>query len=618
MKKKIINGIMMVALVAATSTSFVSCKDTNDDVRIENASYAASLLSKLGGLDDRLTALEGKYGDLEGKVSGLRTDVDKLREDVNKNTEDIGKNTKAIEAMEKNVTNLEVQLTETFMKLVTGIGVSATYNNATGSINTPAGSPKMLIFNHAEAQLGGSFPLSAEIFGVKPIEWAENAKIGQGEKLGGFAGIIYANVDQYLKLPLRSKWQDEDSFYDFSLVKSNGEKADILIGNVDDENGLPTTDVLEWGWTRDDVSNVYKLGALYVGENPETFEAAKVDWKLLKEDIKALWKQRNAKSLRKLVEDYYYNVATKKTNLPKYALKLQWEDFTTKYDEEKKEFVETDGVEHSVTSDYDILLTSARPLGFADGQALVDATGKITGKIDWTAEKVEKELNKIIDRVKAKLPNPADYEIKDFEYTDLDSEDLNTGDLSKDGKTWFIVMQDYAEGDEHMYRKGTDVDVSDIMDPMFENVETAKDLLEDVQKTMKKINANSFAEWVAKYTTRINKAAVKYSATMLQPTLLAMNNGVVNRVSGLKSAPTVFEGDVELVPTTYTAEFLAPCFAKFVGCKDIDEENFNVILYSGEQDLKFTPEPGKIYEIVYEAVDFYGVPFAHTYYIQGK
>ena len=618
MKKKIINGIMMVALVAATSTSFVSCKDTNDDVRIENASYAASLLSKLGGLDDRLTALEGKYGDLEGKVSGLRTDVDKLREDVNKNTEDIGKNTKAIEAMEKNVTNLEVQLTETFMKLVTGIGVSATYNNATGSINTPAGSPKMLIFNHAEAQLGGSFPLSAEIFGVKPIEWAENAKIGQGEKLGGFAGIMYANVDQYLKLPLLSKWQDEDSFYDFSLVNSRGEKADILIGNLDEE-GKPTSDLLEWGWTRDDVSNVYKLGALYVGENPETFEAAKVDWKLLKEDIKALWKQRNAKSLRKLVEDYYYNVATKKTNLPKYALKLQWEDFTTKYDEEKKEFVETDGVEHSVTSDYDILLTSARPLGFADGQALVDATGKITGKIDWTAEKVEKELNKIIDRVKAKLPNPADYEIKDFEYTDLDSEDLNTGDLSKDGKTWFIVMQDYAEGDEHMYRKGTDVDVSDIMDPMFENVETAKDLLEDVQKTMKKINANSFAEWVAKYTTRINKAAVKYSATMLQPTLLAMNNGVVNRVSGLKSAPTVFEGEVELLPTTYTAEFLAPCFAKFVGCKDIDEENFNVILYSGEQDLKFTPEPGKIYEIVYEAVDFYGVPFPpHTYYIQGK
>ena len=225
MKKKIINGIMMVALVAATSTSFVSCKDTNDDVRIENASYAASLLRKLGGLDDRLPALEGKYGDLEGKVSGLRTDVDKLREDVNKNTEDIGKNTKAIEAntkaieaMEQNVTNLEVQLLETFTKLVTGINVSATYSNMTGAMNFPGSTPKMLIFNRGEAQIDGSFPLTAEAFGVQPIEWNAGDKFGQGEKLSGFSGIMYANVDQYLKLPLLSKWQDEDSFYDFSLV----------------------------------------------------------------------------------------------------------------------------------------------------------------------------------------------------------------------------------------------------------------------------------------------------------------------------------------------------------------------------------------------------------------
>jgi hypothetical protein len=614
MKKKIINGIMMVALVAATSTSFVSCKDTNDDVRIENASYAASLLSKLGGLDDRLTALEGKYGDLEGKVSGLRTDVNKLREDVNKNTEDIGKNTKAIEAMEKNVTNLEVQLLETFTKLVTGINVSATYSNMTGAMNFPGSTPKMLIFNRGEAQLDGSFPLTAEIFGVQPIEWNAGDKFGQGEKLSGFAGIMYANVDQYLKLPLLSKWQDKDSFYDFSLVTTKGEKADILIGNVD-EDGLPTTDELEWGWTRDDVSNVYKLGAVYVGEDAESFKAAPIDLKNLKADIKAVWKKRNAKSLAKLAQDFYYNYATKETNLPMYALKLQWEDFTTKYDEEKKEFVETDGVEHSVTSDYDILLTSVKPLAFTNGQTLVDATGKITGKIDWTAEKVEKKLNQIIKKIKAKLPNPADYEIKDFNWELL--EDSELGDLTYDenANTWFIVMADWDPTAERGYREGTDVDVSDIVEPMFENLETAEDLLIDVQKTLNKFNANSFDEWVKKYTTRTNKVAKKYSATMLQPTLLAMNNGVVNRVSGTK--PTVLSGEVILKPTTYSAEFLAPCYAKFVGCKDIDEENFNQILYCGEQELKFTPEAGKIYEIVYEAVDFFGNTFEHTYYIQG-
>ena len=35
MKKKIINGILMVALVAATSTSFVSCKDNDEDVKTD-------------------------------------------------------------------------------------------------------------------------------------------------------------------------------------------------------------------------------------------------------------------------------------------------------------------------------------------------------------------------------------------------------------------------------------------------------------------------------------------------------------------------------------------------------------------------------------------------------
>ena len=42
------------------------------------------------------------------------------------------------------------------------------------------------------------------------------------------------------------------------------------------------------------------------------------------------------------------------------------------------------------------------------------------------------------------------------------------------------------------------------------------------------------------------------------------------------------------------------------------------MIFSGDQELKFTPEAGKLYEIVYEAVDFFGNTFEHTYYILGK
>ena len=106
---------------------------------------------------------------------------------------------------------------------------------------------------------------------------------------------------------------------------------------------------------------------------------------------------------------------------------------------------------------------------------------------------------------------------------------------------------------------------------------------------------------------------------MLQPTLLAIDkDGNVNRVSGLKGAPYVADGEITLEPTSYTAELFAPAYAKFLGCKDITADGFNEIIISNEKAITFTPESGKTYEIVYEAVDFFGNTVENTYYIQGK
>ena len=103
MKKKIINGIMMVALVAATSTSFVSCKDTNEDVRIEQA-------AEIAALQGRLTDLENKYGDLEGRVTALR---EKLNDTVDR-----------VDLLEIRCDELEDWLQETFAKLITSVEIN--------------------------------------------------------------------------------------------------------------------------------------------------------------------------------------------------------------------------------------------------------------------------------------------------------------------------------------------------------------------------------------------------------------------------------------------------------------------------------------------------------------
>ena len=86
MKKKIINGILMAAMLFAGTTSFVSCKDNVDDVttsiykdldKVKN-----DLQLQIDALDSRLTSLEGRVGTLESKVSALESEVAQIKKDI--------------------------------------------------------------------------------------------------------------------------------------------------------------------------------------------------------------------------------------------------------------------------------------------------------------------------------------------------------------------------------------------------------------------------------------------------------------------------------------------------------------------------------------------------------
>ena len=59
MKKKIVNGILLVAILFATTSAFVSCKDTDSDVKAE--------------LETKYAALEKKFADLQDLVSKIKS-----------------------------------------------------------------------------------------------------------------------------------------------------------------------------------------------------------------------------------------------------------------------------------------------------------------------------------------------------------------------------------------------------------------------------------------------------------------------------------------------------------------------------------------------------------------
>ena len=149
-------------------------------------------------------------------------------------------------------------------------------------------------------------------------------------------------------MPLKTKDQDSKSIFKVTLANTAGEDVkDLMIVNMD-ETGAATTDVLQWGWTRADENNIFKFGVAYIGDDPASFTPAKIDLSKFKEDLKAVWRDRNKQSgtskqaLGHLVADLYYNLATKDTNMKKYALKIAWKDNTAyAYDKDGETIIES-------------------------------------------------------------------------------------------------------------------------------------------------------------------------------------------------------------------------------------------------------------------------------------
>ena len=615
MKKKIINGIMMVALVAATSASFVSCKDTNEDVRVEMQQEYSDLLGKLKDLENKYSAVEGlstRVGNLETQVKG---------------------HDKSIAELQVDVANLQAWAEEAFDNLVMSASIDAAYNNFTGSINIPGAEPLMLFCNYGKTAEEGSFPSENP-----QISWGANEELGSGKDAkiaiaedgnvnvtfnGGFAGYLYASVNRFIpEQKLQDSDFDPESVFSFDLVDSRGDVVeDLMIANVE-KDGAPTNDLLTWGWTRAE-NNMFKFGVAYAGSEASKYAPAKIDLAKFKDDLKAVWRDRNRatgtskQALGKLAADLYYNLATKNTNLPKYRLRISWQDnikgkkFTTDETGYKVED-NTVKVQHAVTANGNILFAAFKPLGFNSGKVLAEKVGLGVATTNRVIEKSEVLWNKIFDKVKAQFPNMS---------TDDISSIVAGGDIVKNADgTWHIVKA----GVNVSGGAGTvdiDIDITSLIDPLNNSLDKIKEMIAAIDNLKAKLQGSSVVNWLEKFTNKFNNVFANNAQQLLEPVLLAIDkDGNVSRVSGIESAPYEAKANVELTldPTSYSAEIFAPAYAKYIACEDITAPGFNEVLFANDVDLKFTPEAGKTYKVVYEAVDFTGVTRSNTYYIQGK
>ena len=625
MKKKIINGIMMVALVAATSTSFVSCKDTNEDVRIEQA-------AEIAALQGRLTDLEKKYGDLDNRVTALRDDVIALQNGLSYTQAEVN-------VLEQRCDQLESWLKDTFAKLVTSVEINATWNNMTGMVAIPGVKANMLIANYGVAGKAGSFPVEGKLVDeTEKLGWSEGTKFGYSEEQPTYAGTIYATVNKYLN----GDFVLAKDKFGAQLVKTSGDNIDDYVTIALGNEGKPTDKDLTWGWTRAD-NNVYEF-EIGIKGNPEDlgFNILKIEG--LKDDIKTIFNNRQsttAAEFAQAVAKLYYTAIQggAGSNLPMYALRLGWMD-GNEAKEYKAEYSVYDGASntstkkeltwtqpefmnkasHFVQSDADLMLATIKPFAFTTK----DVPATITPKVQMTLDQAEKIFNKMVAsandvikravwRVKGGSSDYANFEFKDLMFKTIVAEANANGHLAdgtignltagqlyyvekaaatqpyyiyalKGGNTTANLTYNYA-GDEYIVLNKY---FAEYLSTEVASVNRAIELVQEAINYAQNGGLyQKFEDKVLNYSVKLDKWLGQNFNHALQPTLFAIHgvkkgtkvlntidttNAKLNRVSGLEGSPMgATAGDIVILkPTSYTVETFCPIKAKFVTISKID------------------------------------------------
>ena len=213
MKKKFINGFLMVAMLFATTSSFVSCKDNVDD---DLSDVYANLGKKSSELQDKITSVQNdlqrqideiepyiiNYGDtiINNITQIFQVDVDSICNDYNTKIDNINQNlevinqqitnqTLAIDSINNALKDIDVRINNVGDSvnilwarvdsivgildalvdgnLITSVQVNTTRNDVLGIINTPLAKVNALAAYYGTNDTGiDQFPYAGTAFNV--------------------------------------------------------------------------------------------------------------------------------------------------------------------------------------------------------------------------------------------------------------------------------------------------------------------------------------------------------------------------------------------------------------------------------------------------------------------
>jgi hypothetical protein len=662
MKKKIINGILMVALVAATSTSFVSCKDNDEDVKTDLTAQLQKLDGDLNNVIQAQLANKANQSDLDAFKAAVqdgyvtKTEFNTFKEGLDQDLQDIWKALNDTEdptsvasrlaAQQQDINGIQADLKtindrlkaieDALKNFITSVNVNAT---STGILENsklfPGVNMQFLGAVFGEADNAGEFPSTdageyvaghgvvlteAEIAGAKTIDWNPKDILPKAENGKSAAGTVYFTVNpsnitlgEGVKLSLINS-QDKEGYLSLGAAKESGK-------------------VLSWGTRAENGVKLYEAPA-YINLDAEgvavvdptemiNFTAIAGDLKDMINAAKGV--QKNASSVKSTGKEIIKSTANIVANvvkakvpaLPAVALKAQWTDMVGT---------------RSVISDYSIAATAVKPLSLRFGKGL--------GTLPTiNLDRIDSFVAQIADSVNAKFPDFSKYVVNNItinnvsQYVSINVQMDPTGTGSADvyddngkkiGSTTVTITVPINED----FGTWVNVDLSQIEAQINNNfVNMVNNMLKDMTNltneigtyTNRAVNATDKAtdyldDFINRIILKLNDDGL---TRVLEPILLIQGDKGVSRFS----ANTVFNaGEYKVLPTTVTNEFIAPLYKKYVAVLKDGKIVKAWNLTRGDAEANgFTYDFAQgNYTVVYAGLDFFGNQIAKRYNVTVK
>lgn len=643
MKKKIINGILLVAMLFAATTSFVSCKDNVDD---EILPVYAQLTKDKNELSGRISDLEGKIASLQSELNNTKADVTTIKGQIAELQSDVNDLKSRLAAVESQIATLSAdvdnlkndmaaidarltlveavtdKIAEFLAKgMVTEIAVNQTVNDAIGTINLPGVNVKMLaaLFGDNQTYIekfpvagkdynvdpNGDFLDASDIAGAKFIELSEDYIT----KPNGNAGKFFFTANSMDKSTFNIKdWT-------LTLEGSDGTVAPVYFENVQ-----PSEYAIQWGIYKSDVlgSNESETDrGFYEADatiDAQYLEKCKfnlrnhVDYKAIKEEIKqAVENVKAAKGTQatvisvakeavKLVENIFSGNMSGDNRFPEnptYA--PQRLVMTQAVDEASVRFQD---------ADLDVMLTAVSPLSYNSF---------------WTMEKNAKGIDMdLVDRIAAKLAKIIN---KAMPTVELGTITITIPELKADATNKYILVG--PAGDVTHEVTIDDALYADINQALKDGL-TDIDLSEAVNNTAGGSLANIGDKVADRFSSFVERLSNKYVAAMKKHALTRAVSPIIlyDTTDGIKrlvDGTTVNAGYMVINMTSATKERIVPPYEKYIAVKDASGKIIYSATVPGNNQLQ-TLDLTKAgdYTIILSCMDYYGYVVTKKYDITVK